>query len=284
MSTQRGVVAAVRSRRWIALGLALVVVAGAGLRLTGSNWDGTAHVHPDERYVSSLANVISAPHGFWNYFDVHSSPLSPYLREEGRSYVYGTLPLFGTKLVAAAIGRGDYGALNVVGRRIGAVLDATTIVFVFVIVLLLLEPVREPLRARCALLAAALYAFTVTAIQHGHYFTVDIWLVFFGTATILLAMLLARPGSASGDGRRWPLVVLLGIAFGLTLACKVSGALVVVPGESRSSAAGSSSRVAAVSAAARSRWSPRSESPHSRPTSASGPCRRTHSQARTGST
>jgi hypothetical protein len=229
VSTQRGVAAAVRSRPWIALGLAFVVLVGAGLRLTGSNWDGTAHVHPDERYISSLADVISAPHGIRNYFDVHASPLSPYLTEAGKGYVYGTLPLFGTKLVASAVGSDDYGALNVVGRRVGALLDAGTIVLVFFVALLLLEPLREPLRARGALLATALYAVTVTAIQHAHYFTVDVWLVFFGTATILLAMLAVRSGVSPDDGRRWPLVVLLGVSLGLTVACKVSGALVALP-------------------------------------------------------
>ena len=227
--TLLGVAAAVRSRRSIAFGLALIVSVGLGLRLTGSDWDGTAHVHPDERYMSSLANVISIPHGVRSYLDVHRSPLSPYTTEQGTGYVYGTLPLFGTKLVASAAGRDEYDTLNVVGRRIAAVLDAATIVLVFVVALLLLEPLREPLRARGALLAAAFYAVTVTAIQHAHYFTVDVWLVFFGTATILLAMLAVNRGASPGGGRRWPLVVLLGVSLGLTVACKASGAVVVVP-------------------------------------------------------
>ena len=229
VSTQRRVTSAVRSRRWIALGLALVVAFGLGLRLIGSDWDGTAHVHPDERYLSSLANVISVPHGIGNYLDVQGSPLSPYATQQGTGYVYGTLPLFGTKLVASAVGRDRYETLNIVGRRIAALIDAATIVLVFFVALLLLGPLREPLRARGALLAAAFYAVTVTAIQHAHYFTVDVWLVFFGTATILLAMLAVKRGASPGSGRRWPLVVLLGVSLGLTVACKLSGAVVAVP-------------------------------------------------------
>ena len=94
----------------------------------------------------------------------------------------------------------------------------------FVLARRLLPPAGRPVGA---LLAAGLYACTVTAIQHAHFFTVESWLVCATLATFLLALHAAAPTGRPGLplGR----LAALGAAVGLTLACKVSGGIVLLP-------------------------------------------------------
>src|SRR5213082_690271 len=87
--------------------LVVVVVAGGMLRLAGAAWDTGQHLHPDERNLSQVANDIRWPDSVGEYLDVKSSPLSPYNTETGRSYLYGTFPLFSTKLLATVLGKDD---------------------------------------------------------------------------------------------------------------------------------------------------------------------------------
>jgi hypothetical protein len=200
--------------------LVAIVLAGGLLRLSDANWDAGQHLHPDERYVSQVADSIRWPGSVGGYLNVRTSPLSPYNSETGRSYVYGTLPLFATKLVAGVLGKDDYPHLNIVGRRLSALVDTASILLVFLLGRLLLEELGSRAARAGALLAAALYAFTVTAIQAAHFFTMESWLVFFTLLTFFFAArsLRSRPSYA-----------LTGASLGLTVACKVSGALVAVP-------------------------------------------------------
>jgi hypothetical protein len=216
-------------RRVVVASLVLVVACGASLRLVGTNWDEGAHLHPDERYLSTVADNTHWPGGPLEYFDVEKSPLSPYNTEQGKDYLYGTLPLFATKLAAAVVGQEGYGDLNLVGRRLAALLDALTILLVFGIAWLLLADLGRSSAIAGALVAAALYAFTVTAIQHSHFFTTDVWVVFFGTLTFLLALRSLHSGVDAGSKAPSLAVLLVGISLGLTVACKVSGALVAIP-------------------------------------------------------
>ena len=217
------------TRKHVAVGLAVAaLVFGAALRFVGSNWDEGKHLHPDDRYISTVADNTHWP-GAVDYFRVESSELNPYNTSQGQAYIYGTLPLFATKLVAAGLGDAGYGTLNIVGRRLAALLDTLTIVLVFFIALQLLDGFGRRRALQGALLAALLYAFTVTAIQHAHFFTTDAWLVFFGTLTFYLALRAIRSGTDEGSRRLTPLLPLLGVAVGLTVACKVSGALILLP-------------------------------------------------------
>ena len=209
--------------------LAVIVVVGGVLRIANANWDEGTHLHPDERYLSIVADNIEWPDGVRGYFDVGRSPLSPYNTEQGQGYLYGTLPLFATKLAADATGRGDYGRLNLVGRRLGAALDTLTIILVFAIALLLLAPFGEKRAQIGALLAAAFYAVAVAMIQHAHFFTTDVWLVCFGTLTFWLALLSLHRGVSPGARSPSPVVAAAGVALGLTVACKVSGAFLAIP-------------------------------------------------------
>src|SRR5215210_7070450 len=139
--------AALARRHALVAGLVAVVLAGGWLRLDGSNWDDGGHLHPDERYLSIVADNVDWPDSVGGYFDVERSPLSPYNTEPGRSYVYGTLPLFATMAAGAAVGRDEYGNLHLVGRRLAALVDTASIVLVFLVSLLLLEPLGRA-RAR----------------------------------------------------------------------------------------------------------------------------------------
>ena len=179
--------------------------------------------------MSTVADNVHSPGGLVEYFDVEDSRLSPYNTEPGRDYLYGTLPLFGTKLVATAFGQGGYGTLNIAGRRLAALLDTLTIVLVFLVALLLLEELGRRRALEGAFLAAALYAFTVTAISarallHDRYVA----------RTLRDADVPPRPAwrrTGIEDGARTisTILFLLGASLGLTVACKVSGALIAVP-------------------------------------------------------
>jgi hypothetical protein len=216
-----------REHAWVAVLLA-VLVAGGWLRLSGANWDESTHLHPDERYIASIANLIHFPSSPVTYFDVKHSPLSPYNDTGDHSYSYGTLPLFGTKAVADVIGQGDYDHLYLVGRRLSGLLDCGTAVLVFLITRTLLAGFGARSALRGGLLAAALYAFTVAAVQASHFFTTDTWLVFFGTLTFYLA-LRALLAAGRSDRKTVGLLVLVGACTGLSLACKASGLFVILP-------------------------------------------------------
>jgi len=217
-----------RESRAVAAALIVVVTAGAWLRLSDANWDQGFHLHPDERYMSTVASAAQWPLSVGEYFDVDRSPLSPYNTDEGRSYSYGTLPLFGTKLVAATVGKDDYDHLYLVGRGLSAIADTLTIVLVFLIARALLASSSRWVRDVGALLAAAFYAFAVAAVQSAHFFTTDSWLVLFGTVTVYVALRSVGTARAHGAADLTALV-LIGAAAGLTVACKISGVFVALP-------------------------------------------------------
>jgi hypothetical protein len=204
-----------------------ILVVGGWLRLSGSNWDQGRHLHPDERYLSIVADNVRVPGSLGGYLDVRHSPLSPYNTQVGRGYVYGTLPLFAVKLTAAALGQADYEHLYLVGRRLSALLDLCTTILVFLLARLLLRRAGARFALLGALGAAAAYAVTVTAVQFSHFATVESWLVFFATLTLYLGCRAAvAPVRAYLIETPW---LLTGAAAGLTVACKASGALIVAP-------------------------------------------------------
>lgn len=212
-----------------AVALALILLAAGWLRLSGANWDAGAHLHPDERYISSVANTLRWPHPAASYFDPATSPLSPYNTREGEHYSYGTLPLFATKLVAAATGKDDYDHLYLVGRRLSALLDVITTGLVFLIGRSLARGRSQRRATLAGLTAAALYAGTVAAIQASHYFTTDPWLVLFGTATFLFAFRLVGPPGRASEIRELAELLPCAAALGLTVACKASGLFSALP-------------------------------------------------------
>jgi YYY domain-containing protein len=191
----------------VAVGLTLLLVVGAVLRLQGLDWDLGQHLHPDERFLTMMASSVHAPASIAEYFDTTHSPLNP-ANVGGTFFAYGTLPLFVVRVAAAAIGWTDYDRIVLVGRFCSALFDLGTILLTFRLGLLLAGP-------RAGLAAAALMAFCVTAIQQAHYFTVDSYGAFFATASLLALAHVCLDGR-----RRWH--VLFGCLFAATLACRIN--------------------------------------------------------------
>jgi hypothetical protein len=212
----------------LAILLVLAAVVGIGLRFAGLEWDDGHHLHPDERYLSIVANDIRGPATVAEYFDVEQSRLSPYNVDSGRSYVYGQLPLLGTKLIASVLGRDGYGELHLVGRHISALLDAASILLVFLVGRLLFAPLGRKEALGGALLASALYGLSVTAIQHAHFFTVEAWLVCTTLLAFLLGAYASRPRKLEA-GLSYGLLLAAGAAVGLAISTKLGGGLVALP-------------------------------------------------------
>lgn len=217
---------------WTIAALAVILFIALLLRLWGVNWDNGLHLHPDERFLSFVTQDIEVPCSVGAYFDSENSKLNPYNR--GGSFVYGTFPLFVTKIAGEGadkientpvIGSGfdllfDNGGKrgrdltlagydgNLVGRTLSALFDTGTVFLVFLIGSLLFN-------RRVALLAAFLVAITAFHIQLSHFFAVDTFLTFFVLLTIYFSVKISK-------GDSWYFYALAGLAYGFALSSKIS--------------------------------------------------------------
>jgi len=217
--------AAFVARLWL-VGLLGVLLVGGVLRFNGLDWDQPAEadvplqMHPDERFLSLVSDRLDWPDGVGGYFDTANSPLNPYNDGQTNSYVYGTFPLFLVKAVATLEGDdpdgpgNSYATTVVWGRRITALFDTATILLVFLLGASVFE-------RRAGLLAALLYALAVLPTQIAHFWTMDPYLTFFVTLTVLLCVRLVR----AGDRAAWGYGAGIGLALGLAGACKVNAAV-----------------------------------------------------------
>src|SRR5690606_4033754 len=124
-------------------------------------------------------------------FDPQNSPLNPRRNDPATgdplSFAYGTLPVYVQSVTAWAINfvsdtdSQSYPHIYKVGRVLNVLLDTLRIVLVFLWA-------RRIFRPTAGLVAAALYALAVLPIQLSHFFTVDIWLTFFVTASLYCAI------------------------------------------------------------------------------------------------
>ncbi|MCS6800550.1 MAG: DUF2298 domain-containing protein [Chloroflexota bacterium] len=194
----------------IVLPLALGGIALA-LRLIGLNWDNGGLYHPDERFIlMTVEGRIRLP---WPIdlavlLDPALSPLNP------RFFAYGSFPLYLLKAVAhgASSLQPTFATsdLRLVARALSALFDTGTVLLTYFVGLKLSGRLLGAI-------AAALVAFAALHIQLAHFYAVDTVLVFFLlAATLLCLLLIERPTF----GR----AALLGAAFGLALATKVSAA------------------------------------------------------------
>ncbi|MEJ2211354.1 MAG: DUF2298 domain-containing protein, partial [Anaerolineae bacterium] len=246
----------------ISIALLAILLVGAAFRLYNVNWDkGTYHIHPDERNTTMVVTRIRWPGGLADYIDCRQGQLfepeggcTAYLdlgaalgeyfdtshsllnaRNVDAVYFYGTFPLFLTKAVAtlgdliqlqnpqAAADPGAYFAANppldsydqihLVGRVLSALFDLGTVLLTFLLG-------RRLFDWRVGLGAAFLLALTVLNIQGSHYFAADTFLTFFVALTLWFTLDVAQGGG-------WRSFVNLGLAMGLTMACKVSVFLLV---------------------------------------------------------
>ena len=210
-----------RARAWLVpIVLALILLLGAVFRLSGVNWDEDQHLHPDERFLTMVESALGIPGldkpmgplppgctKWGGYFNSECSPLNPYNHNFGL-FVYGTFPIFLTRLVGEAIAHTGYGEIYLVGRVLSALFDLATVLLIFFIG-------RRMYGARAALLGALFLAASVLDIQQSHFFTVDT----FTNVPILLAFWCAMD---IADGKHWRAFVYAGAAFGLALAGRIN--------------------------------------------------------------
>ncbi|MCH8901064.1 MAG: glycosyltransferase family 39 protein, partial [Chloroflexi bacterium] len=200
---------ATRRPDWTVAAIVVILFIALLLRLWGVNWDGGLHLHPDERFLSFVTQDIEVPGSVGAYFDSENSKLNPYNR--GGSFVYGTFPLFLTKIAGEAADKvestpviGDGMDLlfdnrgersrdltlagydgNLVGRTLSALFDTGTVFLVFLIGGLLFN-------RRVALLAAFLVAISAFHIQLSHFFTVDTFATFFTLLPIYFSVRISK--------------------------------------------------------------------------------------------
>lgn len=202
----------------------VIVVLGASMRISGSDWDRGSNLHPDERHLmfvltKSLSDWEALPPDTLSvselWFLTGKSPLDP--RRDGQFYVYGEFPHLVTAMVAKLTGTDGWPQILRLGRTLGAIVDGYTILAVFLLAM-------QVLRSRpAALAAAAAYAFCPLAIQLSNFFAVDAWLT--GAAawgTLAATMAVREPSSRAALA--W--IIVAGAVSGLALACKLPGALV----------------------------------------------------------
>ncbi|MGQ9840931.1 MAG: DUF2298 domain-containing protein [Anaerolineae bacterium] len=215
--------------RWL---LAVILLAGAYLRLTHLNWDQGWHIHPDERFLTMVISAMSLPENLKQFFDSTQSPMNPFNR--GFSFfVYGTLPLFIVRVaaevaqkfneatrwweVAPGVLRGltGYDGVHLVGRFMSGLFDLACVWLTFVIG-------RQLHSRKVGLLAAAFYAFAVLPLQQSHFFTVDTFGTFFALVTLYFAVRVAQGGERGRRGGGWGSYLGLGAALGASLACRIN--------------------------------------------------------------
>ncbi len=198
----------------------LIILLGGVFRFTGVDWDEGHHLHPDERFLSSVVADIQWPQQDFlkSYFDEATSLLNP--RNVGKTFfVYGDFPITFAKGVTVFLDKyfpkengvswQGYGENYKVGRVLDAVMDMGTLIMLFFVAK---QAYKDN---RIALLASLLYAGTALAIQQAHFFVVDSFTAFFVTVAIFFMVRLSQHG-------RWIDYILSGAFVGIALATKLS--------------------------------------------------------------
>ena len=184
--------------------LVAVLALAAVLRVTGVDWGEGQHQHPDELFITGVAEGLRAhvcmdagvpidacapERQRWmnplEYFDTATSTLNPNNRGAG-FYVYGNLPLTIVRVTYELLGD-KAGPLKYFGRQFSALADLFTILILYFIVARLYN-------RKTALLAAAFSALAVMQIQQSHYFVVDLFMNPFLYAALYFAVRIAYDG------------------------------------------------------------------------------------------
>lgn len=192
--------------------LAVILMVAAALRLSGANWDDGHNQHPDERFMVMVTLGIAPPADVRDYFDTAHSTLNPYNRGFD-GFAYGTLPVLLVKGLSLALDQTSFLGVTLLGRAASAAFDLGTVLLVFLLGAYVFG-------RGVGLLAAAFAAVTVLQIQLAHFYTVDSFLGFFTTLTLLFAYRTWWNG-------HWRDAALMGLALGFATATKLSGALLV---------------------------------------------------------
>ncbi|MFW6069308.1 MAG: ArnT family glycosyltransferase [Chloroflexota bacterium] len=245
----------VRNRHFIAI--LLILAVAASLRLTGLDWDGYQHHHPDERYLTWVATTIEAPTDLATAFAPRESTFNPFywpadaesegivvLQDQPRSFAYGHAPLYlgvlATRVVERvapavrpvlpaqwlltrdllnAAGHNEFDHLTAVVRALTALVDVGSVWLVYLLG-------RQLFGRTTGLLAAALLALNVMHVQLAHFFAVDPYLTFFTLAAVYGNVRLLNAGTRRDF--TWSLI-LSAVAIGLAVGSKFSAILLVLP-------------------------------------------------------
>lgn len=251
------------SRADLFIGIALVVtmLLGGAFRFVGLNWDDFTHLHPDERFLTDVTQGLGmrltpsdsssdnitpdeqvslcvarypATGGLGGYFDALCSPWNPHNANSGHGmYVYGTLPVFMTRVVAEVVApfsewwgrtisaRFDptlsdysggqwrtYDGVHLIWRYLSALAEMAVVLVCFFTGLRLHN-------RWVGLIAAWLYASVVFSIQLSHFATTDAISSMFTAVAILFAVCVQREGKLRD-------YVLFGLFFGFALASRIN--------------------------------------------------------------
>ena len=198
----------VRRRVWdgetfAVLLLVFVLLLGAYFRFVGLNWDDGTHLHPDERFLTDVANRMQPVGDPLAYLRTSESTLNPH-NLGFDFFVYGHFPMIATRYVAEWVsnlceafpGRCDYNynhydGIHLVGRALSGLVDLVAVAVTFFIG-------RRLYDWQVGLLGALLLALAVMPIQQSHFFTTDNWATVFSVLTMYAA--------GSGNGRAKALV------------------------------------------------------------------------------
>jgi YYY domain-containing protein len=213
--------------------LAVILILAFSLRILGINWDDYTHIHPDERFLTSILSRIGHADNLtqnarercqneklsYYFFNTNCSFFNPNNVDNG-SFAYGTLPLFmvyGSAELTAQLNLGGfenpkdwmtYDYLQIVGRFMSALADIATTLFIYLIG-------RRLFSSKHGLLAACLYAFAVLPIQLAHFWTVDSF------ANLFFVVGLFASVEISFRDRFWPFG-MFGLALGAAVASRVN--------------------------------------------------------------
>jgi YYY domain-containing protein len=197
----------IRRTGWTPFILAAILLVAALLRIIGFNWDEYTHLHPDERFLTSVEASLEIPASIGEYFDTSTSTFNPHNTGNG-FFVYGTLPIFVVRVVGEWLGRTGYDEIHLVGRAVSTAFDLLSIGFIYLIA-------ERLFNRRTGLLAAGLAASTVLFIQQAHYFTVDSTANFFVVLGMFFAVKVA-------ESSKWQDYAFFGLALGCAVASKIN--------------------------------------------------------------
>lgn len=244
--------------------LVLILVSAAALRLTGLDWDGFQHHHPDERYITWVATTIDFPslrsNDWAAQWRPETSTFNPFrwppgaasegivvLQDQPRDFAYGHLPLYLGVLATRLVERiaplliphlpPDWpltadvlnGAERIEFHHLAVVGRALTALFDVGTVLFTFFIGRRLYGAVVGLTAAALLAFTVLHVQLAHFFTSDPYLTFFAVAAIYFMVASQQAGQVSGRRGGAVYLALAGAMVGLAVGSKFSAVLLLLP-------------------------------------------------------
>lgn len=168
------------------------------LRLYGIEWDFGKHLHPDERMIIMVTQKLNL------------NDLNPHF------FAYGSFPIYLLKAVGRILNSDDYNGLLYVGRTLSVFFDLITVIAVYKIGSLFIQPNKSFL----PLMAAFLYAISVLPIQSSHFYTVDIPLTTFSTLAVLTLLVFGKKPSLKNS-------LYVGLLLGILLATKITMVLLI---------------------------------------------------------